>query len=159
MYACDLTWWRVYFPEVSRTFRGEKWTVGAAARDAFDLHWVYGLDRPGLSRDPTFIHTGRNSGFQAIGLAALFGAARIILLGFDMQRTGGKSHWHGDHPRSLGQGDHYSRWAAAMNQLAKDAAAAGIEIINCSRKTALQCFPQRDLEETLCQLPTTPSPS
>jgi hypothetical protein len=151
LYACDITWWIAYFAEVSRTFRGEKWTVSARARDQFDLHWIYGMDRPGLSKDPTLIHQGSNSGYQAISLACLFGAARILLLGFDFARSGGKSHWHGDHPKGLSNGGAYfGRWTAHMNRLAADAAAAGITIINCSRKTSLTCFPRQAIEDVLC---------
>jgi hypothetical protein len=151
LYACDATWWIAHFAEVSRVFRGEKWTVSARSRDQFDLHWIYGMDKPGLSKDPTMIYQGRNSGYQAVSLACLFGAARILLLGFDFARSGGKTHWHGDHPKGLGNGaSSYGTWVAAMNRLSVDAAAAGIEIINCSRKTALHCFPRRAIEEVLC---------
>jgi hypothetical protein len=149
LYACDATWWLAYFPEVSTTFRGEKWTVAARARDQFGIHWIYGQDKPGLSHDPTFIHTGKNSGYQAISLAFNFGAARILLLGFDYQRSGGKTHWHGDHPRGLGNGGNYANWVNAMNRLARDLSLAGVNVINCSRKTALQCFTKKPIEECL----------
>lgn len=151
LYACDATWWVQYFPEVATQFAGEKWTTSERARDQFDLLWIYAVDRPGLSADPTLIHQGQNSGYQAISLAALFGARRILLLGFDFQRTSGKSHWHGDHPRGLGNGGTFPAWIAAMNGLAKDLARANIEVINCTRKTALRCFPQKPIEEILCE--------
>lgn len=138
-----------HFPEVSRTFRGEKWTVNARARDRFDLHWIYGQDKGGLSKDPTTIHQGKNSGYQAMGLAYLFGAARMLLLGFDFSRDGSKTHWHGDHPKGLGNGGTYPSWVAAMNLLEKDLKAAGVEVINCSRRTAINCFPRRPIEECL----------
>lgn len=138
-----------YFPEVARAFHGEKWTTSPQARDRFDLYWIYGMDRPGLSEDPTYITQGKNSGYQAISLAHNFGASRLLLLGFDFQRTGGKSHWHGDHPKGLGNGGQFHNWIAAMKKLAQDLAAANVEVINCSRKTALTCFPQRSIEECL----------
>lgn len=109
------------------------------------------MDKPGLSKDPTYIHQGKNSGYQAISLAALFGATTIILLGFDFQRTSGKSHWHGDHPRGLGNGGNFTSWISHMNQLAKDLARANVRVINCSRKTALKCFPQVPIEDALMQ--------
>jgi len=154
LYACDDSWWGTYFPEVARAFHGEKWTINQNARDRFDLYWILGLDNAGLSRDPGIIHQGQNSGYQAVGLAYLFGAARILLLGFDFGRSFGKSHWHGDHPRGLGNGGSFAAWCAAMNLLAKDLAAAGVEVINCSRMTALTCFPRMSIEEALCQTPT-----
>ncbi|HCZ48509.1 MAG TPA: hypothetical protein DCZ11_05850, partial [Gammaproteobacteria bacterium] len=48
---------------------------------------------PGLSASPLRIHQGGNSGYQALNLAVLLGAERVILLGYDMH--GG--HWHGRH--------------------------------------------------------------
>jgi hypothetical protein len=125
------------------------WTVASASRDQYKLHWVYGLDQAGLSKSPNHIHTGFNSGYQAIGLAHLFGVKRILLLGFDFQRSRGRTHWHGDHPRGLGNGGRYPQWVKAMNQLAVDAKAVGLEIINCSRSTALTCFARSTIQEAL----------
>jgi len=138
-----------YFPEVARNFHGEKWTVNARARDRFDLFWIMGLDNGGLSKDPTCIHQGKNSGYQAMSLAHLFGVARILLLGFDFSQDGTKTHWHGDHPRGLGNGGTYPDWVRAMQPLAVDLKAAGVEVINCSRRTAIDCFPRRAIEECL----------
>lgn len=149
LYACDETWWRAYFPEVARTFRGEKWTVNARARDAFRLHWIYSVDQAGLSKDPTIISQGKNSGYQAMGLAHVFGASRLLLLGFDFQKSGNRSHWHGDHPRGLGNGSTYPSWVNAMNALAIDLKAAKVEVINCSRQTAIHCFPRSTIQEVL----------
>jgi hypothetical protein len=142
-----MQWWSAYFGELSRTFKGEMWTVSAAARDRYDLFWIYGQDRPGLSRDPTFIHTGKNSGYQAMSLAVNWGAKRLILLGFDFQRSGGRTHWHGDHPRGMGNGGQYPNWVRAMDALARDLERAGVEVVNCTRKTAIRCFPQKRIEE------------
>lgn len=90
-----------------------------------------------------------NSGAGAISLAARGGAKRIILLGYDCQHTGGKRHWHEDHPDRMGNADHkvLKLWGANFSKLAQDY--SGVEIINCSRQTALQCFEQKKLEEVL----------
>ena len=154
LYGCDASWWQHYFAEVATTFRGsEMWTVASAARDQYKLRWVYGYDSVGLSKSADKIHTGYNSGYQAIGLAALWGASRILLLGFDFQRTNGKTHWHGDHPRTLGNGGRYPMWIKAMDALAKDARTAGIDIANCSRKSALKCFRISTIDTELSDIP------
>jgi hypothetical protein len=149
LYACDTTWWGAYFPELSRSFRGEMWTISSAARDRYGLKWIFGVDRDGLCPDLDRIHTGRNSGFQAISLAYVWGVKKINLLGYDMQRTNGKTHWHGDHPRGLGNSSRYSDWIPPMNKIAKDLEQRGVDVVNCSRSTALRCFRQSTIEKEL----------
>ncbi len=41
-----------------------------------------------------------STGAAAVNLALSLGAVRIFLLGFDMGKTKGKSHWH-DEPRNV----------------------------------------------------------
>lgn len=133
-------------------FQGELWTVSEGARERFGLRWIYGHDGGGLSPDPTYIHTGKNSGYQALGLAAVLGARRVVLLGYDfMTAQDGRRHWHGDHPKGLGNAppSRYPSWARSMNQLAVDLKRAGVEVINASRRTALKCFPRVDLGDAL----------
>lgn len=151
LYACDQTWWDHYFPKLATGFPGELWTVSEGARDLYGLAWVMSADQSGLSKDPTMIHTGRNSGTQAVALAHLFGARRIVLLGFDMAATNGRAHWHGDHPKGLGNGaqGRYSVWIRSLELVAQDAKRDGLQIINASRRTALRCFPRVELEEAL----------
>ncbi len=147
MYACDWRWWHHYIGSVRQGFGGECWTCSEQARDEFGLYWIRGAPGDGLHTDPDTILHGMNSGHQAINLACVFGAARILLLGYDCQHTGGKSHWHGDHPRYLGNARCVSQWAKGFKQQSIHARLRGIEIINCSRATALQCFPRRELTE------------
>lgn len=147
-------WWRHHFPEVSRTFRGELWSVSEGAREEFGTHWVYGHPRAGgLSTSPGSINCGKNSGYQSLGLMHLFGVARVTLVGFDMMDTGGRSHWHGDHPLGkLGNGgrDRFPSWRREMTAIAADLKKAGVVVVNASRQTALKCFPRLSLEEALC---------
>lgn len=103
------------------------------------------LSHPGLSFDPAYIHEGGNSGYQAINLAVHFGAKRILLLGYDM---GGK-HWFGDHPKSLPVKSNYQIFMDNFATLPNDLKAAGVEVINCSRKTALAVFPRSTIEREL----------
>lgn len=102
----------------------------------------------GLGKDG-LIHTGNNSGYQAINLVYLFGAKIIFLLGYDMQRTDGKSHWHGDHPGNLNRHSNYPKWIENFQKLASDLKEEGVKVVNATRKTALNCFPKQKLEEIL----------
>lgn len=88
-----------------------------------------------------------NSGAGAVELAIQLGAQNIILLGYDMQHTGGKKHWHGDHPKPLYNAGKVANWPAEFEKIKK--ANPGINIINCSRQSALSIFPRMSLEEAL----------
>lgn len=119
------------------------------ARDKYGAYWMQCGREPGFHKSPDTINGGGNSGYQAVHLAATFGAARIILLGFDMQRTGGKHHWHGKHEGRLVNGVGFPFWIRNFGPLAKDLAARGIEVVNCTRETALECFPRMPIEQAL----------
>lgn len=95
-----------------------------------------------------------NSGAQAINLATLAGARRLILIGFDMCKgeVDGKPdqvHWHGDHPRPLNNAPSFERFIEGMGKMAADLHADGIEVVNCSAKSALPYWPKRSLEDAL----------
>lgn len=109
-------------------------------------------DAPGLSTDPTVLHIGGNSGYQAVNLAVLGGANRILLAGYDMKMgPGGKRHWHGDHPAALSQFHAASleRWRAAFPSMLPDLQRLGVEVINCTPGSAIECFPFAKLEDVI----------
>lgn len=95
------------------------------------------------------IYTGGNGGYQAINLAYFLGARKIILLGYDMQRSQNKSHWHGDHPSALNRSCNFKTWLKNYKDLARDLRGAGVACVNASRNTALDCFQKVTLEEAL----------
>ncbi len=150
LYACDPHWWEHHHQKIIEGTSAELWTQDAAAERKWGLNRIEGVWLEGLGRDR--LHFGGNSGYQAVNLAFLFGAARIILLGFDMQRTDGKVHFFGIHPyhRSLSDGPTDSLladWAKKFERLALDLAEEGVEVINASRATALTCFERKELEQ------------
>lgn len=148
VYGCDGDWWRRYHAEVKAAGH-EGWTQDAGAARDFGLNFIRAVTRLGLAREPGLIHHGANSGYQAISLAYQLGADRIILVGFDMQRTDGRSHWHGDHPRGLGNAHGIERWARNFEALAADLNREGVKVVNCTIKTALTCFPRADLRDVI----------
>lgn len=149
LYGADHKWWELYWPDVQVRFAGEKWTQAYKTHKAYGVRMITCERRDGLSRLRGVIHHGGNSGYQAIGLAYEFGAKKLILVGFDMQKTFGKTHHHGDHPKPLSQSGPYSYWIPNFNKLAIDLKRAGVQVINATRVTALKCFEQRSLEEAL----------
>lgn len=151
LYACDRPWWQQYWQEIGRVFAGERWSISTSAHAKLGTRFVRGAQNSGLSRNPRELNRGRNSGHQAVGLAHLWGAARIVLIGYDMQRTGGLNHWHGNHPSPLSNLGTLGEWINDMGTLALDAKAAGLTIINASRQTALKCFERRPLRQALSE--------
>ena len=149
LYACDGGWWRVYGDEVLEKFQGRKYCYADISRkyNATKINGIAGVG--GLNPKPDHINTGGNSGHQAIHLARNEGAKRVILLGFDFAFTGGQAHWHGNHPQPLGNAGSIKTWVPHMRKLAADLKAEGVEVINSSRHTALDCFERRDLTDAL----------
>lgn len=151
LYAADPEWWDYHIPLLGE-FKGEKWTQCEFSAPKHNLNHVMGYWRHGPSLDRNHIHYGMNSGFQCVNLVFLMGAKRIILLGFDMQMTGGKRHWFGNHPGALDRNSQYEKWARYMDNAALKYARAGCEILNASRETALKEYRRVSLAD--CFQPT-----
>jgi hypothetical protein len=136
VFAVDFKWWERYHLKVPSS--AECWTTSRQAVRDFSVKHFDSLPP-------------QNSGQQAIKLAAYFGARRIILLGYDAQLTGGKTHHHGDHIPGLGNpnANKCAMWRVQFARIAQHYRSQKIEIINCSRKTALSCFPIATLEDVL----------
>lgn len=136
LYACDEPWWKHHkgVPD----FKGEKWTWSPYAAEQFNLN-IHEFDK-----------TGGNSGYQVIKLAVAQGATEIVLLGYDMKKAlDGKSHWFGEHTGDLCKTSNYQQWIKNFKELKTDLTALGIEVINCTRDTALNWFDRMPPEEFL----------
>lgn len=148
LFAIDERWWTHAEP-LPGQFTGLKVCSDQRVRRS-DVKTILALkpERPCFRRD--FVYRGTNSGFQAVNLAICMGAARVILLGFDMQSMGGQAHHHGDHPRPLNNPSEqlFDGWIKEFDAAAQDVE-PGVEIINASRETALRCFPRAKLEDVL----------
>jgi len=124
-----------------RAHGAELWTQDPGAAQRFGLNWIRGVGEAGLGRKA--VHFGGNSGFQAINLAYLWGAQRIVMLGFDMQvGPKGASHWFGDHPENKGFGNPkvFDSWIKHLKILARDLNDQGIDVFNCTRTTSVTSF-------------------
>lgn len=93
---------------------------------------------------------GKNSGFQAVNLAARFGAKRIVLVGFDYNLNSGV-HWHGTHrpPLTNPRSGTVDEWRAIMDRQAETFERLGIEVLNASAKSSLSAYPRVSLREVL----------
>lgn len=108
---------------------------------------MLGKAKAGLGKD--CVHFGSHSGYQAINLAYLWGAKRIILLGYDCRSIDGKAHWFGQHAAGLNQKQGFSTWISHYQQLAHDLSAEGIEVINATPESAITAFTKRRIHEGL----------
>lgn len=106
-----------------------------------------GDHKPGISTTPGFIHFNSNSGAQAVNLAFLWGALRLILVGFDMGPLNGKDHFFGSHPKSLARDSPYASMRRNFDKIASDLAERGVKVVNCSEHSHLKCFPKLTFAE------------
>lgn len=146
LYACDAKFWDWH--KGAPLFTGLKYALEPQPGMWPDVHVLRNTGREGLELDPTGLRTGQNSGMQAVNLAFHLGAARIILLGFDMWRNeAGEQNWFGNHP--LHQHSPYAIFLHYFGTIVEPLKEAGIEVINCSRQTQLTAFPRASLMEVL----------
>lgn len=158
VYAADDTWWARH--SGLKASKAELWSVHELPNvDKTPLikaiprmKLIAGRVHKGFSADPAVIHYGENSGFQAVNLALLFGASKVLLVGFNMQLVKGVRHFFGDHPwpavntESYG----YDRFLQHFDA-AKDTVPPGVEIVNCTPNSRLTCFRPSTLKLELPQ--------
>lgn len=125
--AVDRAWWEVMKPD----FKGLKFCGVSSLQNVEKL---------------PFHHAG-NSGATALLLAKYLGAEKIYLLGYDLKITNGKKHWHGNHDKRLGNAETMSSWHRHFELIFKEF--KNIEVVNCTRETALELFEKRELEKCL----------
>lgn len=143
LYAADTDWWEYH--EGVQSFKGQKWTVSHEAAKKYNLKHIDYKPKEKWSNSPDWIATGGNSGFQIVNLAAIKGAKKIILLGYDLGYTD-KKHWFGEHPSKINRSSNYGEWIKRWNE-AKPF--IDVEIINCTLNSNLKCFPMGELRECL----------
>lgn len=145
--ASDAAWWIHKKPE----FAGLRFSLDANANRVEGVILLRRTGESGIESDPTGLRSGRNSGAAAINLAVHFGAARILLLGYDMSTPRGEKHSHffGSHKFPLRGGSPYPLFRQMIGEMAKELKALNVEVINCSRHTELSCFPRQALAEAL----------
>lgn len=154
-YFADTRWWNWHKdrPEF-KNFAGEKVTIEPTGLSVADpevsmLHNdnLRG-ETKGLSEKPNALRTGSNGGYQAINLAVLAGAKRILLLGYDMKFDGKRSHWHAGHPEQTPEAAYrqYAQTFASMNpQLSR----LGVDVVNCTPGSMIKAFRFSDLATEL----------
>ena len=152
LYGCDAKWWkwRGGVPE----YHGMKVSQDPEACRAYpEIRKIDIVDVNSneLELEPGRIGAGGNSGFQALNLAVQFGAAAILLIGFDMRVDLGE-HWHPRHYPPLSNPhatDNLPRWRSALDGAAGVLERLGVKVFNCSAVSTLRAYPKMTIEEAL----------
>ncbi len=149
LYAADAAWWSVH--KGAPSFTGLKFSLEKRAGVWPGVNVLENMGNKGLELAPTGLRTGHNSGYQSIGLAFHLGAAKVLLLGFDMKPVGGKSHWFGEHPAPLvnTKPETFRNFCKHFQTLVEPLRQQGVTVINCTPESALDCFPKMALRDAL----------
>lgn len=146
LYAADTDWW--HNQKGVPDFKGERWTVSSRACDVYpELKYIEAKAQWHWSETQGAVATGGNSGFQAMNIATLQGAERLVLLGYDYGHAAGmeKHWWDKEYKRE----SRYSNYAEWNKKLAKAAPFIKVPVFNASIQTAITCFPKVNLREIL----------
>ncbi|NLZ41953.1 MAG: hypothetical protein GX886_11965, partial [Comamonadaceae bacterium] len=134
--------------EMAQHARGEIWCGHPTWRHVGVRSIPYDKRVRGVSRVPGVLAWGGNSGYAAMNLALQFGAAQIVMLGFDQSAAAG-AHWHGEHPDEYRKAFNWPMWSERFAEAARDYVRLGVDVVNCSRHTTLTCFARAAVEDVL----------
>ncbi len=157
LFFCDQTFWLWHCmkPEF-QDFKGPKITLSRDIGQPDIKVMNLGM-ADGLSFNQDTLRTGGNSGYMQVNLAFLYGCKRVILLGYEMApkiitkpdgTTEEKIHWFGDHPQQT-PGSFFGSVVHHFETMLPDLQAHGLEVINCSVPSAIECFPKMSLQDAL----------
>ena len=153
LYGADPQWWVLRSPRFTQC-NSDRWTQNkhwnpddARSRGLNVIRSEYGAD---VSTDPGFIYQGNNSSFQAMNLAVLWGAKKIVFLGLDCQGgPSGETHWHWYPDKFQRNKPGWGLFRQSFENAAPKLRELDIGVINASRQTAVKCFPQMDIKDAL----------
>jgi len=170
--SCDAPWWR-WYGERSKELLAlpcPKYTWYPELADRFNIDYIKGINKPGLSTDPSVVHINHGSSPMCVNLALHYGIKRLLLIGHDMKYAADynpKKRDHGSTPRNYS--DEYpgtvQHWPSVKvglykpgvndglietyNNMVPQLKKLGMEVINCTPDSALTTFPMSTLEEEL----------
>ena len=160
VHGCNYQFWDLYWP-ILKDKPCDKWTTRPGLDGRYPgLNYIEERWEDGLSREQHWIAAHHGTGPQLVNIAYLYGCTRILLVGWDMRFHGKKSRTEYEKRRYLGE-DELTRnhWPMTgdngeMEGLIREMETIkpedyGIEIINCTVGSAMQCFPFGDLNEEI----------
>jgi hypothetical protein len=144
-YACDEKWWECWGADFREKYPHlSSWAYGSNAAK-WGVKVIKGFHNTGFSLRQDKVHYGSNSGYQALNIAFLMGGRKFILVGYNMQKIKGKSHFFGDHMQ-MSNNSPYNIFVQNYNSIQGPIRDL---VVNCTENSALNCFRKSNLEEEL----------
>lgn len=152
VFAADLKWWKSYYDDVCdivdeytqlQTIEHVTKPLFKKIKERKSINWDFVFrDVSYIDVNPMALYHGGCSGILAMELVRTLGEVhapkKIILVGFDMQHTGGKSHWFGDHPKGFLNANACERWCEELEKMMPYYKQWDIDVVNCSLHTAIE---------------------
>lgn len=160
LYAADRRWWKVHMRDITKLERAgaqwQRWSCDNTNKE-LGVNIIKAIIGQGLAPvGSKAIHKHHSSGHQALGMAVLWGAKHIILVGFDCkageptkEEPDGKTHFFGKHPATLPNPQPFNLWLPDYGLIATHAKERGIRIANCSLDSAIPFFERCNLADEL----------
>jgi len=150
LYSSDQLWWSrakgaPAFHGLKCGIAPRKQHVGRLFPKFDDIHVLRNTGPLGIETDPSGLRHGKHSGYAALNLALHLGAARILLLGYNMGPVDRRVHFNG----APGVGSNYARFARSYDSAVGPLKALGVTVINCTPRSHLKCFPMADVRDAL----------
>lgn len=140
-------WWPDLEPELVASFAGEVATFNKqGAKKHPRIRWLEACRWPMTRGGP--VRIGPSTGHTAVGLAVSAGAARVVLLGFDMRLVDGVAHYRGETPEHNPL-VYAESFLPAWRGWREQAAELGCTIVNATPGSALDEFEHMSIDEEL----------
>ena len=160
VHGCNTAFWDHYWP-VMKDLAFDKWTTRPELEGKYPgLEYIEERWEDGLSTESHWISAHHGTGPQLVNIAYLYGCTTLLLVGFDLRywgKTGERqykrrryldedvltlNHW----PKSGPNGEQTGLIAELETIHPED---YDIKIVNCTKDSALTCFPMGDLNEEI----------
>lgn len=173
LYAADERWWKWQADgrnkswswgqkfnqdgvrKAYREFQGQKVTIQHT--QVFNDPDVLVLEndgQDGLSERPDAVRTGQHSCYQAINIATLSGAKKILVLACDLRYVNNRSHAHNGHHPTVTDESAYRRYAKNFRTIENPLKKMGVEVVNCAPGSEVKSFRFSTVEKELCLAPS-----
>ena len=160
VHGCNYQFWDLHYPQMPKG-EFDMWTTRPELEGKYPgLNYVEERWEDGLSTEQHWISAHHGTGPQLVNIAFLYGCTTLLLVGWDMRYWGKRGPRHYEKRRYLGEdeltqnhwpmtGENGEQTGLIKEMETIHPADYGIEIINCTKDSALTHFPMMDLGAAL----------